>query len=84
MRYSDPKEFYIKLGKRIRNFREQQKLSQSELGYKADLDKSVIQRLEMARTNATVKTLLKIANGLDVTLSVLCNIEEEKARPKVD
>ena len=78
MRYEKPQEFYIQLGERIRYLREQQELSQSELGYKSELDKSVIQRLEMARTNATVKTLLKIANGLDVTMAILCDVENVK------
>ncbi|MEW7281028.1 helix-turn-helix transcriptional regulator [Aquimarina sp. 2201CG1-2-11] len=75
MRYPNPINFYIQLGNRIRAIRLQQKLSQSELGYRAELDKSVIQRLEMARTNATIKTLLKIANAFDITLSELCDIE---------
>jgi len=78
VRYTEPKEFYIKLGERIRNLRKEQKLSQSDLGYKSDLDKSVIQRLEMARTNPTVKTLLKIADGLDITLSILCDIDKRE------
>ncbi len=70
MKYPDTEEFLRGLGKQIRVIRKKKGFSQRELGLRAELEKSEIQRLERG-TNPTFKTMLKIANALDVDLSEL-------------
>ncbi|MDG5490600.1 helix-turn-helix domain-containing protein [Psychroserpens sp. SPM9] len=62
------KEYLKQFGKRIRSLRKDRGLSQSELGAKADMEKSAIQRIERGY-NPTLKTLRKIAQGLEIKIS---------------
>lgn len=71
MRYPNTEDFYRKVGKRIRQLRQERDWSQTELGFQSELDKSVIQRIERGSDNSTLKTLLKIANALDVEFKEL-------------
>ncbi len=67
---------YAKLfGKRIKKLRKEYNMSQSELGGKAELEKTAIQRIERGY-NSTLKTLRKLANAFDMSLSELFNLEE--------
>ncbi|WP_299676324.1 helix-turn-helix transcriptional regulator [uncultured Dokdonia sp.] len=66
MRYPDSEAFYKQVGDKIRQLRKEKEWSQTELGYQSELDKSVIQRIERGAGNSTLKTLLKVANALDV------------------
>jgi transcriptional regulator with XRE-family HTH domain len=60
-------EVFIKLvGKRIKMFRTQQKLTQFDLAVKSDMEENALQRIETGRTNPTLKTLLKIVYALDI------------------
>lgn len=60
-------EIFIKnLGVRIRQLRESKGMSQQDLANDSDIPKSQIGRIERAEVNTTVKTLVKIANALDV------------------
>ena len=77
MRYSDSEEFLKQLGKRIRVLRKEKNLSQRELGIEALIEKSTIQRIERGLMNCTVKTLLKIANSLDVEYVQLFNFKNK-------
>lgn len=58
--------FIINLGIHIRQLREKKGLSQQSLADDCNIDKSQIARLEVGKLNTGVKTLLKIANALDV------------------
>jgi len=66
MKKTNSEEFYKQVGTRIRQLRNDKEWSQTELGYQSELDKSVIQRIERGTDNSTLKTLLKIADALDV------------------
>tara|TARA_B100000767_G_scaffold93735_1_gene90169 strand:- start:535 stop:777 length:243 start_codon:yes stop_codon:yes gene_type:complete len=66
MKYPNTDEFLGELGIRIKTLRKEKKLSQQKLGVEALIEKSTIQRIERGLMNCTVKTLLKIANALDV------------------
>ncbi len=71
------KEYQIilkKVGLRIRELRESKGLSQLDVAVLCDSDKTAISRLEAGRTNATLKTFIKIARALDVELHELLNI----------
>lgn len=59
-------ELYEQVGENIKKLRNEKEWSQTELGYRSELDKSVIQRIERGKYNSSIKTLLKIANALEV------------------
>lgn len=54
------------LGIHIRQLREKKNLSQQDLADDCGIPKSQIARIERAKINTTVKTLVKIANALEV------------------
>ncbi len=60
-----------KVGKRIREIREKVEMSQKDLAYSADLDRSYIASVESGQRNISIVNLEKIANSLGVSLSEL-------------
>ena len=58
-----------KIGRRIKEIREQKSVSQKDLSFKADLDRSYIASVESGQRNISIVNIEKIANALDVTLS---------------
>ena len=60
-----------KIGKRIRETREKVEMSQKDLAYTADLDRSYIASVESGQRNISIVNLEKIANTLGVSLSEL-------------
>lgn len=59
------KEFLLKLGERIALQRKKKGLSQSELGFLINVDRTNISALENGRHNPTALTLRKIADALE-------------------
>ena len=64
-------ELSVTIGKRIRNYRTSQKMSQEELAEKCDLHPTYIGQVERGEKNATLESISKIASGLSVSLSTL-------------
>lgn len=64
-------EIKSKIGKRIKEIREKKSISQKNLSFSADLDRSYIASVESGQRNISIVNLEKIANALDVTLSEL-------------
>lgn len=60
-----------KLGLRIRQLRQDQDLTQKQLGFEAGLSRLQILKLEAGEKNATLETLRSIAGALDVHLKEL-------------
>ena len=58
--------FLINLGIHIRQIRERKNLSQQNLADLSDLPKSSIGRIERAEINTTIRTIVKIANALEI------------------
>ena len=58
--------FLSNLGIHIRQLREKKNLSQENLAHDCNISKSQIARIELAKINTTVKTLIKIANALEI------------------
>lgn len=79
MRYPNTDIFLKQLGERIRFLRKAKGLSQRNLGLESLIEKSTIQRIERGLMNCTVKTLLKIANALDVEYAELFNFPIDSA-----
>jgi putative transcriptional regulator len=60
-------ENYLKkIGENITRIRKSKNLTSKELGYMCDIDKSALIHIEKGRINVTVKTLMKIAEALEV------------------
>lgn len=68
-------KFLIELGMHIRRLRELKNLSQEDLATDSEIPKIQIQRIELAKINTTVKTLVKIANALGLDPKDLFNFQ---------
>ena len=58
----------LKIGLRIKALRESAKMSQKDLAYAADLDRSYIASIENGRRNVSIVNIEKIAGALNVNL----------------
>jgi transcriptional regulator with XRE-family HTH domain len=68
-------DFLVNLGVHIRQIREIKKISQQNLADLCDLPKTTIGRIERAEMNTTIKTLVKIANALEIEPKELLNFK---------
>ena len=71
----DTQLFYL-IGQRIKHFREEKKLSQLEFSTLCDIEKTNLSRIEVGKTNLTLKSLYKISQSLKVRLSDIVDVEE--------
>ena len=62
-----------KIGHRIKQLREVVKMSQKDLAYSADLDRSYIASVENGQRNISIINIEKIAHALGVTLKEFFN-----------
>lgn len=58
----------LKIGQRIKQLRETADMSQKDLAYTADLDRSYIASVENGQRNISIVNIEKIAKALGVTL----------------
>lgn len=58
----------IRLGKRIKQLRTDKGMSQKDLAYEADLDRSYIASVENGQRNVSIVNIEKIAMALGVSL----------------
>ncbi|MBB4800504.1 transcriptional regulator with XRE-family HTH domain [Flavobacterium nitrogenifigens] len=63
--------FISNLGIHIRQLREKKGLSQQALADDCDIPRNQIGRIERAEINTGIKTLIRIANALDIDLNEL-------------
>ena len=70
--------FLKELGVHIRQLREKNCLSQQDLANDCGVPKIQIGRIERAEVNTTVKTLIKIANALNIEPKELLNFISNK------
>lgn len=66
----------LKLGQRIKELREQTNMSQKDLAYAADLDRSYIASIENGQRNVSIVNIEKIAAALNVTVKEFFNDAE--------
>lgn len=64
---------YALIGKRVRETRKQQKISQERLAELTDVSVGYISHIETARKKASLSTLIRIANALGITVDELLN-----------
>lgn len=58
-------------GERIKKLRKKRRLTQSELAKEIGISRSYMSEIESDKRNMSIKTLTKIATGLDISLSFL-------------
>lgn len=63
--------FYTELGKLIRAHRQSQKLSLEELAYRCGLHLNAVWKIEKARGDVKLTTLIKIFKELHINFSLL-------------
>lgn len=68
----------VVLGAAVRELRACRVLSQEELGFRAKLHRNYVGALERGEINPTFRTLRTLADGLDVELSSLIRLYEER------
>ena len=64
-----------KIGERITELRKKSGKSQTQFSYEMGWDKPNLRKIEKGKTNPTVKTLIKISEVLNISLSELLDIE---------
>ncbi|MBZ4220713.1 transcriptional regulator [Bacillus wiedmannii] len=64
-------ELRRKLGNRIRFLRKEQNLSQERLGELSNIHTNHIGAIERGEKNVTIESLIKLTNGLNITLEDL-------------
>ncbi|MEG1645346.1 MAG: helix-turn-helix transcriptional regulator [Alistipes sp.] len=69
-------EIKAKIGYRIKSLREQSSMSQKDLAYSADLDRSYIASVENGCRNISIVNIEKIANALNIPLKDFFNATE--------
>ena len=62
---------YKQLGKRIKQVRKMKSLSQNALAEKAELTPNFIAKIEGNNTSISLKTLVSIANALEISIDYL-------------
>lgn len=74
----DKKEFQIEVGKKIRQLREKNNISQVELAALCNFEKSNMSRLEAGNTNPTAYTLYLIAQKLEIEVFEILNFNSSR------
>jgi len=72
MEYSD-KELFAKIGSNIAARRHELNLTQEELAYSADIDRTYIGYIENGKQNITLSMLNKIAKALNMDINKFFN-----------
>lgn len=67
----DEIEFYKLLGKRIKTLRENACLTQEKLAEKAGISLDYLGKIEVSINKPGIKTILKLANALDIPIKEL-------------
>ncbi len=60
------KNILIKFGQRIREIRQEKKISQEKLAFKAEMDRTYIGGIERGERNVSLINIIKIAKALEV------------------
>jgi len=80
----EDKTILIRFGKRLKELRKINRVSQEKLAEKADLSMTFVGYLERAEKSPTLPTLAKIASAFNITLSELLNFPDDKKITSTD
>ena len=68
-------EVFIQFANRLRSIRESLNITQEELAYMCNIDRTSIGRFENCKRKPNLETLDKIAKGLNIKLCELLNFD---------
>lgn len=69
-------DFYKKLGKNIKKYREEANLTQDALALKIDKSLNFVGKIEVAFSRPALNTVIDIANALNVSVSKLTDFDD--------
>ena len=70
----------VAFGEVLREMRKQKGYSQELLAYESGIERNYISLLELGKNNATIKIIFKLSEGLEVEVSDLMILVEEKIK----
>ncbi len=76
-------EIIKQIGIKIKEYRKKAKLTQAELAEKINVDSKYISRLETGTSIASISTIVKISDVLNVELSEIFTVETIKNKNKI-
>jgi transcriptional regulator with XRE-family HTH domain len=68
----------VQFGRRVRELRKQRGISQEELGFRANLDRTYVSGIERGVRNVGLKNIAALSSALGVSLTVLFQGVEER------
>ena len=72
---STDKKFLKALGKKIKELRKAQKISQDQLAYESNMHRTHINRIENGKLDAGISKLRAIAKALNISLKELVDVD---------
>ena len=67
-------QYFQKLGARIKQLREEKGLDQKAFAFDCEIGSTQLYMIENGKTNPQLLTLMKIANGLEISLQELLKV----------
>ncbi len=64
-------KYFQKLGTKIKQLREEKEIGQKSFAFDCEIGRTQLYMIEKGRTNPRLLTLIKIANGLEISVSEL-------------
>ncbi len=78
------REILEQFGERVRYLRQQKRLSQEELAYRARIHRTYMGGIERGERNPSLVNITKISKALDVSLTELFNFKADDFIPDSD
>jgi len=67
-------KYFKKLGAKIKQLREEKEIDQKSFAFDCEIGRTQLYMIEKGRTNPRLLTLMKIADGLEISISELLRI----------
>ena len=67
-------KYFQKLGAKIKRLREEKEIDQKSFAFDCEIGRTQLYMIEKGRTNPRLLTLMKIADGLEISISELLQI----------
>jgi transcriptional regulator with XRE-family HTH domain len=67
-------KYFQKLGAKIKRLREEKEIDQKSFAFDCEIGRTQLYMIEKGRTNPRLLTLMKISDGLEISISELLKI----------
>lgn len=67
-------KYFQKLGAKIKRLREEKEIDQKSFAFDCEIGRTQLYMIEKGRTNPRLLTLIKIADGLEISVSELLKL----------